>query len=280
MYEQAPANWQKWEHKYDGQINTTEDAVKFANEMIGSLKDPFTRLYSPAETAAMEQRMSGKFSGIGIGLDVEIDAATGQPVLSPDKKPMPKADANGYPLVARVFEGGPSDVAGLKAGDALVSADGIDFKGKSLDVVVGAVKNGKSGTTVKLIVSRDGANLSIDVVRGVISSPAVTVKTFGKVGYIRLESFEQDDTVDEMKAALKSLSGSEKLVIDLRGNPGGRVGICFDLVSLFLPEGTVVSIRSRIPDAPSRSSSDVPGVPPTAGSQEESKSAGESVRAS
>jgi Periplasmic protease len=50
-----------------------------------------------------------------------------------------------------------------------------------------------------------------------------------------------------MKAAIQSLSGSEKLVIDLRGNPGGRVDICIDLVSLFLKEGTVVSIRNRVP---------------------------------
>lgn len=241
------SSWQSWEHKYDGKIKSDADAVKYANEMIGSLNDPFTHLYSAEETRAMKQQMSGQFSGIGIGLDVQMDPSGEKPLLSSDGKPMPKADADGYPLVDRVFEGGPSDSAGLKAGDALVSADGIDFKDKSLDVVVTALKNGKSGTTVKLIVRRDGADHPVDVVRGVINSPAVTVKTFGKTGYIRLESFEQDDTVEEMKAALKSLSGSESLVIDLRGNPGGRVDICIDLVSLFLKEGTVVSIRNRVP---------------------------------
>lgn len=246
LYE-TTANWSQWEHRYDGRIKTDADAVKFANEMLASLNDPYTRLYSAEETRAMKQGVSGQFSGIGIGLDIRMDQSGEKPLLSPDGEPMPKADADGYPLVDRVFEGGPALAAGLEVDDAIVSADGVDFKNKSLNVVVDTLTNGKTGTTVKLIARREGADRSIEIVRGLIEVPNVTVKQFGDVGYIRLESFEPEDTVDEMRAALKSLFDSDSLVIDLRGNPGGVVGNSIDLAGLFLGEGTVVSVDSRVP---------------------------------
>ncbi len=240
-------DWDKWEHKFDSQIVTDEDAVKYANEMIESLKDPFTRLHSAQDVERLDQSSSGNFAGVGITLGMKMDDA-GKPVLGADNQPLPASSEDGYPLIDRVFDGGPAATAGLQSGDALISANGTSLQNKSLTEVVSALK-GEVGTPVKLEIRRNNVNQTLEIVRAVVHIPAVSTKRIGDVGYIRLESFEQEDTVSEMRKALASMNDAKSLVLDLRGNPGGRVDICIDLVSMFLEEGDVVKIRHRIPFA-------------------------------
>jgi len=238
-------DWDQWEHKFDGKIKTEEDAVRYANEMLDSLKDPFTHYHSREEVQAMRQEMSGTFAGIGVGLGYKADE-DGKPVLDKSGEVLPQTNAAGYPVIDKVFDDGPAGKAGMKAGDAIKSANGVDLKDKNLKDIVKELK-GKPGTPVTLVVESAGVERQLDIVRGVVNSPAVLTKRYGDVGYIALSSFEQDDTIEEMAAALKSMQDAKSLVIDLRGNPGGRVDICIDLVSLFLSEGDVVSIRNRVP---------------------------------
>lgn len=237
--------WEQWKHKFDSQIQTDADAIKFANEMLGSIKDPFTRAHTREEVAQMMQAASGTFAGIGVGLGFKADE-DGKPVLDGNGEPLPQSNADGYPVIERVFDGGPAATAGMQAGDAIKSANGVSLKDKSLNDIIKELK-GQPGTAVKLTVETDGVDREVDITRGVVSVPAVNVKRFGDVGYIQLTGFEQDDTLAEMRNALDQLKDTEKLVLDLRGNPGGRVDICINLVAMFLEEGDVVSIRNRIP---------------------------------
>lgn len=238
-------DWDQWKHKFDDKIVTEDDATKYANEMLESIKDPFTHYHGRAEVAAMQQQMSGTFAGIGVGLGYQADD-DGKPIFDATGEPLPMQNADGYPIVERVFDGGPAGNAGMQAGDAIKSANGVDLKGKSLKSIVNELK-GQPGTPVSLVVDSDGVERKLDIVRGIVSSPAVNTKRYGDVGYIQLTGFEQDDTLAEMEAALKSMHDAKSLVIDLRGNPGGRVDICINLVSMFLDEGDVVSIRNRVP---------------------------------
>ncbi len=241
----ALKDWEQWKHKFDSEIHTDEDAVRFANEMLKSINDPFTHLHTRDEVSQMKQSASGKFAGIGIGLGFKADA-DGKPVMV-NGEVLPATNADGFPVVEKVFDGGPAASAGMKVGDAIKSANGVDLRGKDLTEIVKELK-GKSGTQVKVVVQTDGAaEQTLDITRGIVKIPAVTTKRHGDIGYIRLDSFEQDTTVDEMKDALTKLNDTKSLVLDLRGNPGGRVDICIDLVSMFLESGDVVSIRNRVP---------------------------------
>ncbi|MDZ4837882.1 MAG: S41 family peptidase [Candidatus Melainabacteria bacterium] len=253
-YQAAPAflydpgemkNWEQWEHKFDADIATDDDAVRHANEMLKSLNDPFTRMHTRDEVKQMKQQSSGTFVGIGIGLGYQADGDD-KPVLDATGEPLPKTNANGYPVIDKVFEGGPAGNAGIQVGDAIKSANGVDLKDKKIQDVVAQLK-GQPGTSVKLVIQTDGVDRTVDVTRGIIKTPAVVSKTYGDVGYVQLTGFEQDDTVAQMRDALTRLQSSKSLTIDLRGNPGGRVDICISLVSLFLDEGDVVSIRNRVP---------------------------------
>lgn len=238
-------NWDQWKHKFDADIKTDEDAVKHANDMLKSLSDPFTRMHTREEVEQMKMQSSGSFAGIGIGLGYQADADD-KPVLDASGEPLPKTNENGYPVIDKVFEGGPAATAGVQIGDAIKSANGVDLKGKSLKEIVTELK-GKPGTPVSLVIQTNGVDRSVDITRALIKTPSVITKTYGDVGYVQLTGFEQDDTVKQMKNALDTLKNSKSLVVDLRGNPGGRVDICISLVSLFLEEGDVVSIRNRIP---------------------------------
>ncbi len=238
-------DWDQWKHKYDAQIKTDEDAVKFANEMVGSLKDPFTRVHSAEEAAAMKQEATGSFAGIGIGLGYKADADD-KPVLDAAGEVLAKTNADGYPVIDKVFDDGPAAKAGIQLGDAIKSANGVELKDKTLKDVVAQLK-GKPGTSLRLVIESKGVERAVDVTRGVIKTPSVITKTFGDVGYVQLTGFEQNDTIAQMRAALVKLQSSKSLIVDLRGNPGGRVDICIDLVGMFIEEGDVVSIRNRVP---------------------------------
>lgn len=238
-------DWDKWQHKFDSEIKTDEDAVKFANEMLDSLKDPFTRMHSRAEVQAIQQEMSGKFAGVGITLGYKSEP-DGKPILGADKQPLAETDDGGYPIIDSIIEGGPAEKAGLKGGDAMVSANGVSLKDATLKQVIEQLK-GKENTTVKLRVRSKGVERDVDIVRGIVSVPVVSTKEFGDIGYVRLNNFEQEDTLDEMFAALTKLKNSKGLIIDLRGNPGGRVDICINLAAMFLEQGDIVSIRNRVP---------------------------------
>lgn len=240
-------NWDAWEHKFDGQIHSDEDAVRFANEMLKSLKDPFTRLADRDQVRREVEQLAGNYTGVGITLGVQMSEKQ-EPVTKPDGQPLAAADADGYPLIKEVKDGGPAKLAGLKAGDAIKSINGEDTRGKGLMDVVTAMR-GNENTQVKLVIRRDGADLpEMTLTRATLNLPAVTYRTIGgDIGYIHLESFSQDDADQEMAQALDALSGTRALILDLRGNPGGLVDQAIKIASLFLDEGRVVTITQRIP---------------------------------
>lgn len=240
---QALANWKSFEHKYDAQIKTDEDAIKYSNEMLKSLDDPFTTLESPQEVTANNRAMAGKFGGIGIVLGIKTNA-DGDPVMN-NGVPQTDADGDGYPLIKEVKDG-PAKSAGIKEGDAIVSIDGKSAKDKQLPEIIPLIQ-GDAGQPLELVVRRSGQNITVPLVRAVIDVPAVTTKQFGDVGYIRLESFMQGDAGEEMANALKQLSSAKSLIIDLRSNPGGQVNVCIELVAMFIDDGQIVSMKQRIP---------------------------------
>lgn len=218
-------DWEKWEHKFDGQIKTDEDALRFADEMIGSLDERYTGLLREQQVLADIDRANGHFVGIGVVFE------------------------DGRPVLRRVLRKSPAESAGLKPQDTIVSINGVKVADLSQDELVKALR-GESGSKVSLEVERQGAAMRIEVMRGQVQIPLVTVARLGhdkKIGYIRLESFEQFATAQQMEEAMIELSDCRALVIDMRDNPGGFIHESVRTAALFLDEGTVTTLEYRIP---------------------------------
>ncbi len=245
----ALGDWSKWEHKYDGQLPDDDVAAEKITEMLESVGDRYTYFMDASDVKADNERSQGNFIGVGMILGVKTDG-NDQPVKAADGKPLPETDENGYPIVKQLINGGPAKGAGLKVGDAITSINGKDTRGQSLDEIIGQIR-GSEGTSVTFDLKRDGNDFTVTITRQKINIPAVTTKKLpGDIGYLRLEGFDQYDATDEFKAGLTELKDSKALIIDLRGNPGGFVHNAVNISSLFLEQGTVVTIKSRIPGDP------------------------------
>jgi carboxyl-terminal processing protease len=189
--------------------------------LASSLNDPYTFFLPPAENEQFGEDMSGKFEGVGMEIAVRDQVLT---IVTP-------------------LKGTPAERAGLKSGDKILKIDGKDTH--DLDVS-GAIKliRGPKGTIVTLTIAREGdAKVrEVEVTRDVINVPIVTTKNRDDgVFVIQVSQFTANST-DHFRNALREFvqSGKTKLVLDLRGNPGGYLDAAVDMASWFLPSGKVV----------------------------------------
>jgi carboxyl-terminal processing protease len=189
--------------------------------LAGSLGDPYTFFLPPAENEQFGEDMSGKFEGVGMEIAVRDQMLT---VVTP-------------------LRGTPAERAGLKAGDKILRIDGKE----TLDLdVSGAIKliRGPKGTSVTLTIARDGWTepREIAVTRDIINVPIVTTENRDDGIFIITVSQFTANSPAHFRSALREFveSGKTKLVLDLRGNPGGYLDAAVDMASWFLPTGKVV----------------------------------------
>jgi carboxyl-terminal processing protease len=186
-----------------------------------------TTFMTPEERQARDSALSGSYVGIGAEMDVTKD---------------------GLPLVVGVFRGSPAEAAGLHAGDIMVSVDGKSTAGTDLDTVISWVR-GEAGTKVVLVVKAgaDAPERTLEIVRADVHIQPVSwaMATGTKTADIRIEQFSQG-AGDALIAALKAAreGGADRLVLDLRGNPGGYVSEAVKVASQFLASGTVYIERN------------------------------------
>ena len=151
-------------------------------------------------------------------------------------------------LIAGVMEGSPAEEAGLQRGDILVSIDGTSVEGYQLEDVSKNIR-GPVDTSVDLVVRRDGEEQSFTVQRRQIHVPTVAGKMVDgtDVGYIRVAVFS-DGTADDFTKEFTKLreQGMNKLILDLRDNPGGIVEQAVGVASNFVPpNSTIVSYTEQ-----------------------------------
>jgi carboxyl-terminal processing protease len=188
--------------------------------MVKSLGDPYTTFFPPEEAKEFSQAISGQIEGVGMEVDVKNGVLT---VISPVK-------------------GTPAYNAGVKPGDQILKIDDVVTSGLSTEEAVKHIR-GQKGTSVKLTMLRAGDKEPrvLNIVRDVINIPTVDTETRGDVFIIRLYSFSATSP-NLFREALREFvqSGKFKLVIDLRGNPGGYLEAAQDMASWFLPTGKVI----------------------------------------
>lgn len=194
--------------------------------MLSSL-DPYTEYYPEDDQAELQQMLNASFGGIGslITYDQKLKRS----------------------MIAEPFEGTPAAKIGLKAGDILMEIDGKDLAGKN-NQEVSQMLRGAVGTSFKLKVERPDEKggtrpLEFNIVRQTIQTPMIPYDTiFNKnVGYINLSTFSGTPSKDFKKTFLRlKKEGITSLVIDLRGNGGGRLEEAVEIANFFLPRGKVI----------------------------------------
>lgn len=208
-----------------------EGAIK---GMIGALDDPYSQYLTSEEFKASLQGISGEFEGIGATIGtVDADGASSSCV---------DLGATCRMVIVAPLKDAPAEKAGLLPGDVVTHIDGVAVDGQTLEAARMKVR-GPKGTPVVLTIERDGeAPRDIEVVRAVIVSPEVVSEDLadGSVGYIRLSGFS-DHAAEQFDQAVAEdvAAGRTKLIVDLRGNPGGYVTAARDIASQFLDGGTI-----------------------------------------
>ena len=193
-------------------------AIKGLTDSFG---DPYTTFFPPAEAQIFQEDISGSFGGVG--MQVEKNAA-GQIVVIPLKD-------------------SPSERAGVRSGDMLIAVGATSTAGLSVDDAVKYIR-GPKGTSVSLTFNRAGESkpLVIKVVRDTINIPIInSYKRDDGIFVIELYSFSENSQ-DLFRTALRQFveSGDTKLMLDLRGNPGGYLEAAVNMASYFLPVGDTV----------------------------------------
>ena len=194
--------------------------------LVKALGDEHSGYLTPSENKRLSQDLSGSFYGVGF-------------TLRKDK-------ATDRPKVVTVIKGSPSDKAGIKPDDIIMSVDGKYTKGKPLDAVVLNIR-GKKGTKVKLKVQRKGKALDFTITRQKIDIPDFESEIVdGDIGVLRL--FEFNEGVSEkIRTAIRDMQqkGVKGFILDLRNDPGGLLEEAVKVTSLFVNDGLVVSYQSK-----------------------------------
>lgn len=202
--------------------------------MVDALEDPHSGYLTPDEYRQGLQDLSGQFEGIGaeIGTRNAKGETSDCTTLGPDC----------FLIVVSPLEGSPAEKAGIKAGDAIVAVDGTSLDGLTIDGARDRIR-GKKGTEVTLSIVRDRkAPIEIQVVRDVVVSKEVISRDLadGEIGYLRVTGFS-DNAAQKFHAALQAdlKAGKTRIILDLRGNPGGYVTAARAIVSEFIKDGPI-----------------------------------------
>lgn len=220
--------WQFIEQEFYGDIPSEQERTYGAvRGMVNSFGDQHTAFIDPTRAAVMQEDVRGSFEGIGA--TVRLDDA-------------------GRLVIAEPLIGRPAAAAGLQRGDIVLQVDGQSLQGLNIFEAVALIR-GPAGTTVTLLILRDGIDqpFEVPIVRAEIEIEVVESDLLeDNVGYVHLSDFSSGASA-KLKNAIDDLfdQGADRIILDLRDNPGGLLSESVAVSSLFLDEGSVLIERLK-----------------------------------
>ncbi|MEI8143057.1 MAG: S41 family peptidase [Candidatus Berkelbacteria bacterium] len=221
--------WNKLEEKSVVAPNSQAMVYDAINGMLGSLNDPYTTFFTPAQNQSFRQDIEGTFSGIGVEL----------------------VNKNGYVTVVAPIPDTPAEKAGLKPKDIISKVNDKSVSDMSIDQIVGDIR-GEAGTKVKIEVVRQDASgpLVFEIERAKISVKSVTweKKTVkNKTIYVvKIRQFGDDtDQLFQQFADEAVKNHADGIVLDLRNDPGGYLETAINVSSYFVDSGVIVSEEGK-----------------------------------
>lgn len=215
----------------DSYTGETDDALMeeyMYKGMMASLGDPYSAYYTQEEYEDLTTETTGSYKGIGVVMQQKTDTMQVE--------------------VVRCYEGAPGEKAGLLPGDIVLEVNGEDVSSMELSEVVDKVKSSEDGIAHLTIArEREQEELQIDVPLEEVNIPVVDHEMLEEnIGYIALYEFTEQ-TQPQYEAAFQELEeqGMERLIIDVRGNPGGLLTSVCGILEDILPEGLIVYTEDK-----------------------------------
>lgn len=215
--------WNSINEKYPSASKITDQNRVYGaiSGLVGSLNDPYSVFFKPDEAKSFEDEIAGNFEGIGLEVGMKDKVLT---VIAPLKDT-------------------PAYRANMKSGDKIIKIDSTVTSGLSIDEAIKLIR-GPKGTPVTLTILRnpDQKPKEIKIIRDTIIIPTLDTELGGDgIFIIKLYSFDANSANLFREAIQKfAASRSDKLLLDLRGNPGGYLDAAVDIASWFLPSGKVI----------------------------------------
>lgn len=204
--------------RFIGEADQTHMEDAAAAAMVNSLGDRWSYYIPADEYAAYMEQMNNAYVGIGVTITV-------------------MEDNSGFEIM-EVTSGSSAEEAGLQVGDIIVAIEGQPTSGLTTTEGRDLVR-GDEGTTVKLTLDRAGERIELDVERRKVMVPVATWQLLdGGIGLITIENFDARcarETIAAIEAVMAE--GADKLIFDVRNNPGGYASELVDLLDYLLPEG-------------------------------------------
>lgn len=207
---------------FDGELDT-QKLIDGANRgLVEAAGDPYTTYLNPDAVKELENELSGSIGG-GIGAEIGL--------------------RNGQLTIIRPLKDSPALQAGVQVGDIIVAVNDEDASGWTVDQVVQKIR-GEIGSKVTVKVLRDRETKDITVVRQEVKSPTVEAEIVGDVGILTVHRFNGETGPLARTEAEKFVSsGVKRVVLDLRGNPGGEVTAAQALAGLWLDNQVILTQR-------------------------------------
>lgn len=200
--------------------NDTDKVWGAIEGLAAAYGDPYTVFFPPTENKNFNDEVRGDFTGVGMEIAIKDKMLT---VVAP-------------------LKGTPAEKAGIKSGDIILQIDKKSASGMAVEDAVELIRGPKGTTVVLTLKQGDAAAKDISVVRNTINIPTIDTKLRNDgIFVISLYNFSANSPALFREALREFIqTGTDKLVLDLRNNPGGYLEAAVDMASFFLPIGTTI----------------------------------------
>jgi carboxyl-terminal processing protease len=209
------------ENYYVDKVDDSVLHLPTINEILSKL-DPYSVHFTAEKYQQFMNAINQSYVGIGIGLEQQEQQT----------------------IIPTVYPDSPAERAGLEEGDIIVSIDGNNTFGLTIEEIARLLQ-GEANTKVSLLIQRGEETKSVEVTREEIVFPTVVAEPLaGNAGYIYIASFNED-TVPELQQTLAKMPGIEHWIVDLRDNPGGYVDSALEMLGMFPTIQTALIVKHR-----------------------------------